>query len=142
VVSIPDRQQEPVLLQPVTCLKGVGPAVAEKLIRLNIITVGDLLFHLPLRYEDKTRLWPMSTLVPGQSALIEGEVVKTIVQTARSRVLVSTLREQDNEVTLRFFRFSRFHQQRLTPGVRIRCYGEVQHYGSLLKVVLLNWIHT
>ncbi len=135
MVSISGHQRESVLLQPVTCLKGVGPAVAEKLVRLNIISVGDLLFHLPLRYEDKTRLWPMSTLVPGQSALIEGEVVKTTIQTTRSRVLVSTLREQDDEVTLRFFRFSRFHQQRLTPGVRIRCYGEVQHYGGGLQMV-------
>ncbi|MDT8282850.1 MAG: hypothetical protein RQ982_08570, partial [Gammaproteobacteria bacterium] len=60
--------------QSVQTLKGVGPSVAEKLTRLEIYNIQDVLFHLPLRYEDRTRLASLGSLQPGQHALIEGVI--------------------------------------------------------------------
>ncbi|BBI54801.1 hypothetical protein HORIV_72220 [Vreelandella olivaria] len=62
------------LSAPITALKGVGEALALKLGRLGIERVSDLLFHLPLRYQDRTRLTPIGLLRAGQEAVIEGEV--------------------------------------------------------------------
>ena len=59
---------------PVTVLKGVGPRVAGRLERLGLRTVQDVLFHLPLRYEDRTRVVPMGSLRPGDQAVVQGEV--------------------------------------------------------------------
>ena len=54
----------------VTALHGVGPRLAEKLAALDIHTVQDLLFHLPLRYQDRTRITPIGALQPGRDAVI------------------------------------------------------------------------
>ncbi|MCH9048718.1 MAG: hypothetical protein IH836_07260, partial [Proteobacteria bacterium] len=62
----------PSLTASVLNLSGVGPRVKEKLNRIGIHTIQDLLFHLPLRYQDKTRISLIGTLQPGQEALIEG----------------------------------------------------------------------
>src|SRR3972149_2133535 len=59
---------------PVTHLKGGGPKLAEKLKRLGLHTVQDVLFHLPLRYQDRTRVLPMGSLRPGMEAVVEGEI--------------------------------------------------------------------
>ncbi len=60
--------------QPVTSLKRVGPKVAERLAKLGIFTLQDLLFHLPLRYQDHTRVHPIGSLRPGAQLAVEGEV--------------------------------------------------------------------
>jgi len=62
-------------LVPVTALKGVGEALAGKLARLGLGTLQDLLFHLPLRYQDRTRISPMGSLYPAQDAVIEGQIL-------------------------------------------------------------------
>src|SRR5688572_11641588 len=61
--------------RPVTTLRGVGEALAERLTRLNVSTVQDLLFLLPLRYEDRTHVAPIGSLVAGERAVVEGEVL-------------------------------------------------------------------
>ena len=66
--------QTPLDERPVTSLRGVGPALGETLARIGVGTVQDLLFHLPLRYEDRTRVHPIGSLSPGARAQIEGEV--------------------------------------------------------------------
>ena len=60
--------------QSVQVLKGVGPAVADKLKRLEIYNIQDVLFHLPMRYEDRTKVTPLGSLQLGQQALIEGTI--------------------------------------------------------------------
>jgi RecG-like helicase len=65
------------LTAPITSLKGVGPGIAARLEKLDIRTVGDLLFHLPLRYQDRTRIVPIGSLRQGDEAVIEGEVLLT-----------------------------------------------------------------
>ena len=73
--------------QGVRSLKGVGPKVAEKLKKLGLETQRDLLFHLPLRYEDRTQVTPIGGLQPGRKQLIEAEVLQ--VDTRERRIALS-----------------------------------------------------
>jgi ATP-dependent DNA helicase RecG len=73
---------------PVTKLKGVGPAIASKLSRLGIDSVEDVLFHLPFRYEDRTRITPLNKLVLNTEAVIEGTVLETKTVYGRRRSLM------------------------------------------------------
>lgn len=111
---------------PVTALKGVGEALAIKLGRLSIERVSDLLFHLPLRYQDRTRLTPMGTLRAGQEAVIEGEVTANDVVKGRRRSLLVRLRDASGIVSLRFFHFAPAQQQQLHVGARVRAFGEAR----------------
>jgi ATP-dependent DNA helicase RecG len=110
----------------VTSLRGVGPALAETLARLGLRTVQDLLFHLPLRYEDRTRVVPIGSLRPGDRAVIEGEVQLAEVVFRRRRALLCRLADGSGFLTLRFFHFSAAQQEALTRGTRLRCFGEVR----------------
>jgi ATP-dependent DNA helicase RecG len=80
---------------PVTYLKGVGPRRAEALRRLGIVTAGDLLFHVPHRYEDASTVSPISSLEPGMDATIIGRVVsKGIIPTRRRlRIFQAVVRD-------------------------------------------------
>lgn len=114
---------------PVTQLKGVGPRLAERLARLELRTVADLLFHLPSRYEDRTHSLPIGSLQPGQHALIEGEVGYSEVAHSRKRrsaMLLVHLSDGSGELLLRFFHFNASLQQQFTQGARLRCFGEVR----------------
>ena len=91
-------------------LKGIGPAQSQKLNRLGIHTIQDLLLHLPHRYEDRTRITPIAALNVEQGAVIEGDVVQVAVQFGRRRSLVVTLRDTSGQLTLRFFHFSKAQQ--------------------------------
>jgi ATP-dependent DNA helicase RecG len=107
-------------------LRGVGPAVADRLARLGVGRPLDLLFLLPQRYEDRTRLAPLGSLRPGQRVVIEGEIAVADVAFRRRRSLLVRLTDNTGQVTLRFFHFSRAQQANLTTGTRLRCYGEVR----------------
>ena len=78
-------------LKPVTTLKGVGAALAEKLGKLGIETVQDLLFLLPSRYEDRTQIVPIGSLRAGERAVIEGEVELAEIAFRRRRQLLVRL---------------------------------------------------
>jgi ATP-dependent DNA helicase RecG len=112
--------------RPVTSLRGVGPALGETLARIGVRTVQDLLFHLPLRYEDRTRVVPIGSLRPGDRAVIEGEVQLAEVVFRRRRALLCRLADGSGFITLRFFHFSAAQQAALTRGTRLRCFGEVR----------------
>ncbi|MBE9568776.1 MAG: ATP-dependent DNA helicase RecG, partial [Proteobacteria bacterium] len=117
--------------QSVQVLKGVGPAVAEKLKKLEIYNVQDVLFHLPLRYEDRTKLTPIGALLPGQHALIEGVIDHSEMKyTGRGRRnLLCHLSDGTGAVILRFFHFNKTQQSNLSNGQRLRCFGEVRGGG-------------
>jgi ATP-dependent DNA helicase RecG len=89
-------------------LKGVGPGLEQSLQKLGIHRVEDLLFHLPLRYEDRTRLYPVGSLEPGQHALIEGEVEHAAIVPGRRRMLVVVMSDGTGRISLRFFHFRYF----------------------------------
>ena len=91
-----------------TKLKGIGEKTAEKLAILGINQVIDLLFHLPLRYQDKTKITPIEQLTFGQSALIEGQVVKTYLINSRKPMLVCEIDDGTNTIALKFFSFFYF----------------------------------
>ncbi|MDR5861832.1 ATP-dependent DNA helicase RecG [Halomonas campisalis] len=111
---------------PVSELKGVGEALAIKLARLRIDSVADLLFHLPLRYQDRTRITPVGTLRAGHEAVVEGEVMASEVVRGRRRSLLVRLRDGSGILSLRFFHFSPAQQQQFRPGARVRAFGEAR----------------
>ena len=111
---------------PVTALKGVGSKVAEKLEKLGLRTVQDVLFHLPLRYEDRTRVYPICDLMPGIHASIEGQVQDVNIAYGRARMLIVRLHDGTGSITLRFFHFSAAQRKALAPGARLRGFGEIR----------------
>ncbi|MFP4138290.1 MAG: ATP-dependent DNA helicase RecG [Halomonas sp.] len=111
---------------PVGSLKGVGEALAAKMARLRIATVADLLFHLPLRYQDRTRITPIGTLRAGHEAVVEGEVVAAEVVLGRRRSLLVRLKDGSGILSLRFFHFSPAQQQQFQPGIWVRGFGEAR----------------
>lgn len=112
--------------QPLTALPGVGARIAEKLAAMGLQTPHDLLFHLPLRYEDRTRITPLNRLQPGQVVQVEGRVVSQTIRQARTRMLIATLTDDQALLQLRFFRFFPNQQRLLAEGARLRCFGEVR----------------
>src|SRR6185437_11105713 len=90
----------------VTSLRGVGAFLAERLRRLGVERVQDLLFVLPLRYEDRTRILPIGALMPGVRAAVEGEVQLTEIAYRGRRQLLSRIADGSGFLTLRFFHFS------------------------------------
>ena len=107
-------------------LHGVGPQLAAKLKKLGLYRIQDLLFHLPLRYIDRTQITPIGGIQPMTEVVIEGEVRASDVVFGRRRSLVCRLQDHTGVVTLRFFHFNRAQQERLKPGTTLRCFGEVR----------------
>ena len=121
--------------RPVTSLRGVGAALAARLARLGVATVADLLFLLPLRYEDRTRVTAIGALTPGARATVEGEVQLTEVAYRRRRQLLTRISDGSGFLTLRFFYFSGSQQQGLVRGTRLRAFGEVRRGPLGLEMV-------
>jgi len=120
------QTRESRLAAPLTSLSGVGPALAAKLERLSLHRVEDLLFFLPLRYEDRSRLLKLGELCPGARAMVCGEVLLAETVLRRRRSLLVRIGDGTGQLTLRFFYFSRQQQAQFQPGVRVSCYGEVR----------------
>ncbi len=95
--------------------------------RLGIHSVQDVLFHLPLRYQDRTRILPIGTLRPGDQAVIRGEVEAADVRFGRRRSLLVRIADNSGAITLRFFHFSAAQKNSLLPGSWLRCFGEVRN---------------
>ena len=121
--------------RPVTALKGVGFSLAQRLGKLGVETVQDLLFLLPLRYEDRTRVLPIGSLRPGDRAVVEGEVQLAEVVFRKKRVLLLRLADGTGFLTLRFFHFSAAQQEQLQRGTRLKCFGEVRRGPMGLEIV-------
>ncbi|MDM7859196.1 ATP-dependent DNA helicase RecG [Alteromonas sp. ASW11-36] len=110
----------------ITTLKGVGAKMAERLEKIGIRTVPDALFHLPARYEDRTRIYPIADLQPLLHVSVQGEVTSSAVQFGRKRMLVTRINDGTGSLTLRFFHFTAAQKNMLDKGQRIRCFGEVR----------------
>jgi ATP-dependent DNA helicase RecG len=119
---------------PVRELRGVGPALAAKLAECGVYRVEDLLFHLPLRYQDRTRITPIGALREGVDAVVEGEIRAADVVFGRRRSLLARLQDGSGTLTLRFFHFSAAQKNNLSPGTRLRCFGQVRRGGSGLEM--------
>ncbi len=110
----------------VEALHRVGPHLATKLKKLGLYSIQDLLFHLPLRYIDRTQITPIGGIQPMTEVVIEGEVRASDIVFGRRRSLVCRIQDHSGVVTLRFFHFNRAQQERLKPGTKLRCFGEVR----------------
>ena len=121
--------------QSVAALKGVGPSLAEKLARLGIERLLDLLLHLPLRYQDRTRIVPLRELRAEQEALVGGQILAARTTFGRRRSLLVTFEDGSGFANLRLFHFSRAQQAALQPGVYLQCYGRARFGHEGLELV-------
>ncbi len=121
--------------RPVSSLRGVGPKLGAKLADYGVHTVENLLFHLPLRYQDRTRVTPIGALQDGLEVVVEGEVRLADVVFGRRRSLVVRLQDNTGTLTLRFFHFSAAQRAGLQPGTRLRCFGQPRRGSSGLEMV-------
>ncbi len=123
----------------VSALPGVGPALAVSLARLGLERVQDLWFHLPLRYEDKTRVTAIADLRAGDKAQVEG-VVEAVERGFRYRPqLKVAIGDGEHTLLLRFFHFNRSQAEQLRVGTRVLCYGEVRHGAQGMEMVHPNY---
>ena len=111
---------------PVTELRGVGPGIAAKLAALGVETVLDLLFHLPLRYEDRTRIHAMGDLRAGGTAFTCGRIESANVRFGRRRSLVVVIGDGTGTMVMRLFHFNENQRRQLRQGRRIACHGEAR----------------
>ena len=107
-------------------IPGATPLVAEKLKALGLVSQADLVLHLPLRYEDETRITPIAAAVPGRMAQFEASVVATEIVAHPRRQLICRVRDASGMLVLRFLHFYPSQQKALRPGVRLRVFGEVR----------------
>ena len=110
----------------VQILPGIGPTSAAKLSRLGIETVGDLILHLPFRYQDRTHSVPLNELRPGRECLATGRIVSSSIAYGRRRSLIARLEDGGGSLTMRLFHFSAAQQRALQPGLWLRCFGEAR----------------
>jgi ATP-dependent DNA helicase RecG len=118
-----------------TTLSGVGPALAEKLGRLGVYRVEDLLFMLPLRYEDRTELVRLGALEQGERCLVSGEVLLAETVYRGRRSLLVRIADGSGQLTLRFFHFSQSQKAQFRPGMHVTCFGEVRRRGDGLEMI-------
>jgi len=122
-------------LKPVTVLRGVGDGLASRLHALGVETTQDLLFLLPMRYEDRTRVAPLGELKPGQRAAVEGEVLLTEIAFRGRRQMLCRIGDGSGFLTLRFFYFTTQQHNALARGVRVRCFGEARRGPGGMEMV-------
>ncbi len=111
---------------PTQFLKGAGPYLAGVLKGLGIETVQDLLFHLPLRFEDRRQATPIAQLKAGEEALVIGRVVASDVRFGRRRTLRVAIDDDSDGLTLRFFHFNEAQRAAMVNGQWLRAYGTVR----------------
>ncbi len=110
----------------VSILRSVGSRVAERLQRLHIHTVQDLLFHLPVRYQDRTRVRAIAVLRPGDECMVIGTVERSEVVYRKRRMLLVHIGDGTGRLLLRFFYFNNAQRQNLALGIQVRCFGEIR----------------
>ncbi|EGG4864769.1 TPA: OB-fold nucleic acid binding domain-containing protein, partial [Salmonella enterica subsp. enterica serovar Derby] len=117
---------------PLNSLTGVGAAQSSKLAKIGLHTVQDLLLHLPLRYEDRTHLYPIGELLPGIYATVEGEVLNCNITFGGRRMMTCQISDGSGILTMRFFNFNAAMKNSLATGRRVLAYGEAKRgkYGA------------
>jgi ATP-dependent DNA helicase RecG len=116
--SIPD---------PPSSLVGLSRSTLDRLAKLGVHSKFDLVLHLPLRYDDETRLYALNQAPAGQPVLVEGTVVKADVRYRPRRQLLCHIEDGSGVLTLRFFNFYQSQLKQLAAGTRLRAFGEIRH---------------
>ncbi|MFY9179455.1 MAG: ATP-dependent DNA helicase RecG, partial [Venatoribacter sp.] len=117
-----------------TDLKGVGASFVEKLAKLQITSLADLFFHLPFRYEDRSRITPIGALQPMIPAVIQGEVKGMSVNYGKRMSMLVKVQDRTGLVSLRFYAFNKAQQSQFKTGTFVRCYGEPRPGASGLEL--------
>jgi len=112
-----------------------GNTLADKLQRIGVRREQDLVLHLPLRYEDRTHLCPLSAVKAGQAWQVEATVVHCEIQYRGRRQLVCLIEEGDAQLVLRFFHFYPSQHKALAPGRRVRAFGDVRESNFGLEMI-------
>ncbi|MFA3780531.1 ATP-dependent DNA helicase RecG [Yersinia sp. 1652 StPb PI] len=120
---------------PLSTLSGVGASQAGKLAKMGLETIQDLLLHLPLRYEDRTRLYRIGDLMPGLSVNVEGEVLRSDITFGRRRMMTCQISDGSGVLTLRFFNFNAAMKNSLSPGKHVIAYGEVKRGNTGAEII-------
>ncbi|MDD2658418.1 MAG: ATP-dependent DNA helicase RecG [Methylococcales bacterium] len=123
------------LNQPVSKLTGIGAQTVKRLEKLGIRVIQDLVFHLPLRYEDRTRIYPIVSLQAGMTALICGRVEFIDILPRGRKSLICRISDDTGYISLKFFHFSANQHNSLKPGTLISCFAEVRHGFAGLEMV-------
>ena len=105
---------------------GIAPATAARLQKLGLRSAFDLVLHLPLRYEDETRITPVRDLLYGQTACLDVEVLDSQLLFKPKRTLRARVRDGSGELTLRFLNFYGSQVRQLAPGTALRIFGELR----------------
>ncbi|MGZ8227559.1 MAG: ATP-dependent DNA helicase RecG [Methylococcaceae bacterium] len=123
------------LNQPVAALKGIGAQTANRLQKLGIRNIQDLVFHLPIRYEDRTRIYPIASLTAGMTALVCGKVEFADILPRGRKSLICRICDNTGCLSLKFFHFSAGQHNALKPGVWLSCFAEVRYGFAELEMV-------
>lgn len=107
-------------------LRGVGPQTAKNLAKLQIFSVQDLLFHLPARYQDRSKIMPIRTVTVGDEAVVDGVITSISTPPRGKTKLLCTLRDATGTMQLRFFHLLNYQKTTLKIGSRLQCFGEVR----------------
>ncbi|MGF1778473.1 ATP-dependent DNA helicase RecG [Vibrio nomapromontoriensis] len=118
-----------------TSLNGVGAKVAEKLAKVGLHNVQDLLFHLPHRYEDRTRIYPIVKLHAGLWGSVQGKIMSSDVSFGRKKMLTVKVSDGNGTITLRFFNFTAAMKNNFADGKVIVAYGEVKRGHLGLEII-------
>lgn len=124
-----------ILNQAVASLNGIGRQTVGRLEKLDIRQLRDLIFHLPLRYEDRTRIQTINELIPGSIALICARVVSTSILNRGRRTLICQISDETGYLSLRFFHFSASQHNSLSSGTLISCFGEIKESYSGYEMI-------
>ncbi|CCD06130.1 TPA: ATP-dependent DNA helicase RecG [Legionella pneumophila] len=116
-------------------LTGVGPTIAAKLAKCGIFTIQDLLFHLPYKYQDRTRITPIQDLRSNEWCVIAGHVCKTEIKYGKRMMLNCYVEDKTGVVKLRFFHFNKQQIQALNNSTMIRAFGEVRGFNNQLEMI-------
>ena len=110
--------------------------LSERLARIGLVRDWDFVLHLPLRYEDETRIVPIGEVLPGQTVQIQGEVTDCRVVRGRFEQLVARVADRTDSLQVRFLHFYPSQRAQMAEGNTVRLYGEVRAgYGGVLEMV-------
>ncbi len=123
------------LIQSCETLTGVGPALAAHLTKCGIHTIQDLLFHLPYRYQDRTRITPIQDLRANDWCVVAGNVCKTEIKYGKRMMLYCYVEDKTGILKLRFFHFNKQQVKLLNESPRIRAFGEVREFANQLEMI-------
>ena len=121
--------------EPLSALRGVGPRIASRLGELGFHRIEDVLFHFPLRYQDRTQITPIAALRDGVDAVVQGEVRLASVVPGRRRSLVAKVADPSGLLTIRFFHFRHSQVAQLSPGTPITLFGQARSGGGSVDMV-------